>query len=140
MQRSFSCTERYALVVAVAVSSFWMCGCIESSFRLANESRLPTWITLPPGLTRADVSVTLTFYTLRGNDARFVLRDGRGRKLEVVNGKQLNHTFTGYPYFDAVVANGSTEILEFKRMEPVFYVTDDPVVRKRFLSGSAQNR
>src|SRR5271163_1330751 len=28
----------------------------ESTFELASESRLPKWITPPPGLTRADVS------------------------------------------------------------------------------------
>ena len=34
----------------------------ESTFQLANESRLPKWITLPPGLTRADVSITMCYY------------------------------------------------------------------------------
>jgi hypothetical protein len=34
-----------------------------------------------------------------------------------------------YPFYEAVTVNRITEVLEFKRMEPVFYVTDDPEIR-----------
>ena len=48
----------------------------ESTFELASESRVPKWITLPPGLTRADVSITMSLYdSLWGNDVRFILQD-----------------------------------------------------------------
>src|SRR5260370_28279158 len=35
----------------------------ESTFQLASESRLPKWITLPPGLTRSDVSIKMSYFT-----------------------------------------------------------------------------
>jgi hypothetical protein len=45
-------------------------------------------MTLPPGLTRADVSVTLNLYApLLGPDAKFVLTDRKGKKLAEVKGK-----------------------------------------------------
>ena len=48
----------------------------ESTFELASESRLPKWITLPPGLTRADVSITMSYYVMPwGSSATFILRD-----------------------------------------------------------------
>ena len=31
----------------------------------------------------------------------------------------------------AGAANGTTEIIEHRRMEPVFYITDDPEVRRK---------
>jgi hypothetical protein len=116
-----------------------MSGCLESSFQLASESRLPTWEALPTGLTRADVSVTLNYYTtLPGaTDAKFILRNGNGEKLAEVNGMvkcQYPYSATSYPVYDAVVVNGTTEILEFRRMEPIFYVNDDPAIRVKILT------
>ena len=117
-----------------------MSGCLESSFQLASESRLPRWDALPPGLTRTDVSVTLNLYTtlLPGaNDAKFILKNGEGKKLAELNGKvkcQYPYLHWSYPGYEAVVVNGTTEILEFRRMEPIFYVNDDPAIRKEILA------
>jgi hypothetical protein len=48
----------------------------ESTFKLADESRLPKWVTLPLGLTRADVSLTMSYYIRPwGNSAQFILQD-----------------------------------------------------------------
>lgn len=106
---------------------------------MASESRLPKWEALPPGLTRADVSVTLNYYTpLPGaNDAKFILKVREGKKLAEVKGKvkcQYPYSGMSYPGYDAVVVNGTTEILEFRRMEPIFYVNDDPAIRKEILA------
>jgi hypothetical protein len=107
---------------------------------LASESRLPRWEALPPGLTRADVSVTLNYYTtpLPGaNDAKFILENGKGETLAELKGKakcRYPNSGSSYPRYDAVVVNGTTEILEFKRMEPIFYVNDDPAIRKRIFA------
>ncbi len=52
-------------LVALAISCCMIVGCEyfpESTFELASESRLPKWIVLPPELTRADVSVTMSYY------------------------------------------------------------------------------
>jgi len=133
-------SERYVPVVALCVLSCLMSGCLESSFQLANESRLPTWETLPPGLTRAGVSLTLNYYaTFPGaNDAKFILRNGKGEKLAEVMGRMKCQypydSAMSYPAYNAVVVNGTTEILEFRWMEPVFYVNDDLAIRKKILA------
>src|SRR5260370_42473447 len=77
----------------------------ESTFELASESRVPKWITLPPGLTRVDVSITMSYYDKPwGNNATCILQDTKGQirtKLDCkVKGsdpfhlKHLLHGFT----------------------------------------------
>jgi hypothetical protein len=112
---------------------------------LASESRLPRWEALPSGLTRADVSVRLNYYTpLPGaNDAIFILRSRNGEKLAEVKGKvKCQYPYSGwsYPGYDAVVVNGTIEILEFRKMEPLFYVNDDPAIRKKILADCRKKR
>lgn len=114
----------------------------ESTFELASESRLPKWITLPPGLTRADISVTMSYYIMPwGRSATFTVRDTKGQILEKVEGKdkgleplQLKHPPPGfppgYPAYEVITVNGITEIIEHRKMEPIFYITDDPAVWK----------
>ncbi len=116
----------------------------ESTFELASESRLPKWITLPPGLTRADVSITMSYYYVlpwgRGA-AGFILKDRKGQIRTKVSGKergggpyQLKHPPPGsppdYPAYEVITVNGITDIIEHRKMEPIFYVTDDPAVWK----------
>jgi hypothetical protein len=114
----------------------------ESTFELASESRLPKWISLPPGLARADVSLSMSYYVWPwGSRATFVLRDSKGKILTKVSGKvrglgpnQLKEprpgSPPGYPSYEVITVNGITEIIEHRRMEPRFYVSDDPAVRK----------
>jgi hypothetical protein len=142
-------TKKYLAVFALSISSCAITGCLESSFKLASESRLPRWMTLPPGLTRTDLSVTLNYYTNPlGSDAKFILKDRKGKELAKINGKVKNlHPLQlknppqgfdpGYPSYEVVVVNGTTEIMEHRKMEPIFYVTDDPAVRKELLAGGA---
>jgi hypothetical protein len=120
----------------------------ESTFELATESRLPKWITLPPGLTRADVSLTISYYSWPWEpDARFILRDKNGRFIKKESGKtrcngpfQLtNYSPQGfpagyYPNYEAVVVNGVTEIIEQKKPEPILWVTDDTAVWNKYES------
>ena len=84
------------------------------------------------------MSVTLNLYTtLPGtNDVKFILKNGEGKKLAELDGKvkcQYPDSHS-YPSYDAVVVNGTTEILEFRKMEPIFYVNDDPAIRKEILA------
>jgi hypothetical protein len=80
MLRLFRASKRL-LLLAICVYSCGLTGCIESSFNLANESRLPKYSTLPPGLTRSDVSVTVNLYTpLLGPDTKFEIRDAKKKK------------------------------------------------------------
>src|SRR5208283_3173092 len=60
----------------------------EATFELASESRLPKWITLPPGLTRTDVSITTSYYTTPWDrSAIFILQDMKGQRRTKVDGK-----------------------------------------------------
>jgi hypothetical protein len=130
-----------ALTIAgsVIVLSEWI---PESTFELASESRLPKWITLPPGLTRADVSITMSLYgSLWGSDVKIILQDTKGQTLTKVYGTEkgrgtlyLKHSPPGFPpgcpAYEVITVNGITEIIEHKKPEPIFYITDDPAVWK----------
>ncbi len=114
----------------------------ESTFELASGSRLPKWITLPPGLTRADVSITMSYYIKPwGSSAIFMLKDTKRQIRTKVHGKvkgseplQLKHPPPGfppgYPAYEIITVNGITDIIEHRKMEPIFYITDDPAVWK----------
>lgn len=130
--------RRSAIVAGVA--SLLLLGCDlfpEASFELAPESRLPMWFTLPPRLSRSDVSVTMTYYVKSsGRTSKFVLFDAKKRELAEVRGTQKglepiklhnasSETSSGYPQYEIVTANGVVEVIEHRRMEPLFYITDD---------------
>src|ERR1700722_9328391 len=117
----------------------------EASFTLASDSRLPKWVTLQPGSTRADVSLTMNYYDVPSRSAQFILRDKNGHTLKKENGKmRCGAPFelknppqgfpSGYPAYEAITVHGITEIIEHRKMEPIFYVTDDPVVWKQYES------
>ena len=147
MSKLFRWSGKQMLVAAICTYCCVMTGCVESSFELARESRLPKWITLPPGLTREDVSVTMDYHIDRqGRSATFIAKDKNGRILSKVNGKQRGlhpvHLNTGpqrvehgaqYPAYEVITVNGITEIIEHKKAEPRFYVSDDPAARKELL-------
>jgi hypothetical protein len=89
-------------------------------------------------MTRADVSVTVDYYTL-GN-VRFQLKDKTGKSLAEVTGKVINNyplelpgckqkVDRRCPAFEVVVVNGATEIMRYSKVEPIFYVNDDPGIR-----------
>jgi hypothetical protein len=145
--------NRYLLWgVALTISVCGIIGCEyfpESTFTLASESRLPKWITLPPGLTRADVSITMSYYVNSwGRSATFILRDKKEQILAKVKGKmkgleplQLKNPPKGfdpnYPAYEVITVNGITDVIEHRKPEPIFYVTDDPAVMKELLAGGA---
>jgi hypothetical protein len=131
--------KKCPLIVPLFICTCAMSGCVESSFQLASESKLPRSMTLPPGLTRTDVSVTLNLYApLRGPDATFVLTDRKGKRLAEVKG-ETKKPVDPSGYDRIVTENGVTEIIKLKpyreheNMEqngiPValFYVVDDSV-------------
>ena len=135
MLRAFLCTRTYLIRVAICICFCMLTGCVESSFTLAGESKLPRSISLPPGLTRADVSVILNLYApLQGPDAKFVLIDRKGKDLEEVKGKTKEITPLMYRI---VTEKGITETVRLKpyrehenmeqngRAVALFYVIDD---------------
>jgi len=114
----------------------------ESSFELAPSSRLPSWFSLPAGMPREQVSVTLDYYTSSTrNNATFILYDSHKRKLKKVSGTgREGGPLTlkspapgyppGYPMYEVITVNGVTDVVEHRAMEPIFYMTDDPSVRE----------
>ncbi|MBB5316087.1 hypothetical protein [Tunturibacter empetritectus] len=141
--------KRYVVFgVVLTLLSFSIIGCEyfpESTFELANESRLPKWVNLPPELTRANASLTMNYYSVPWRKAQFILRDKNGHTLKKENGemrcrapfelKNPPQGFpSGYPAYEAISVNGITEIIEHKKMEPIFYVTDDSAVWKQYES------
>lgn len=130
------------LALALTTSGFLLLGCNyfpESTFRLASDSRLPKWVTLPRGVERQDVAITMSYYIRPGgNSASFTVRNGK-RVIKQIDGKLvfthpivLSGSTADYPSYAAVVVNGTTELMEHKRMEPIFHVTDDPDVWKYY--------
>ena len=134
----------HRLFIAILVSAcLSLLGCEffpESTFELAHESRLPKWFTLPPGLSRSDVTVTMSYYIKpTGHTATFTLKDTKKRKLAEVSGSQMGfepltlknlrpEVSPYYPSYEIITVNGITDIIEHRKMEPIFYVTDDPNV------------
>lgn len=129
----------FALTMFCALPVLLVKGCEyfpESSFELANDSRLPKWIVLPSGLGRSDVSLTMNYPSLPiMNDAQFILKDRHGKVIAKVSGKKQDlstgRSLSDYPAYVTITVNGVTDIIEHRRMEPIFYVTDDPAVWKK---------
>ena len=124
-------------------TSMFLVGCSffpEASFELASQSRLPKWFVLPPGLSRTDVTVTMDYYAKASErTATFIMRDKKKQKIAQADGTlqgEKSHNLknptagfpSGYPSFEIVTVNGVTEVIEHRRMEPFFYITDDPAV------------
>jgi hypothetical protein len=136
-----------ALLIAASQS---LLGCAEGYFNLAPDSRLPRWFTLPEGLTRNKVTLNETEY---GDHSVFTLYEGTGyppsgplwgHKFAQVSAvrqgaislSEKTNAYGGfdgnpYPLYEVMTVNGITEVLEYKRMEPVFYISDDSEIRAR---------
>jgi hypothetical protein len=118
-------------------------GCAESRFDLAPESRLPKWFTLPPRHDRADVTVKMTYYIafFGGSTATFVLFDRDGRKIAEVEGSIGSAPLAltpippsgplPYPLYQIATINGISELIEHRRREPVFVISDDADVKRQ---------
>jgi len=131
----------------VLVACILLAGCEmfpESNFMLSTESRLTHWFQLPEGLTRSEVSVELLYYI---DHATFVLRNkGTGRQLARTRAQLLNdrplvlqHSLSRdevTPNYSIARVNGIVEIVEHKRREAVFDISDDPDVRTKLLTMS----
>ena len=131
-------SKRYLLIAAICLSCCAINGCVVSIFPLATDSRLPKWLTLPPGLTRADVKVVLEFMESRKVDTKVVLTDRKCKELAEVSGKTIGPILSRRFFIDVV--NGIPEIIGFENQIdghgnslPYFYVVDDPALKKKLL-------
>jgi hypothetical protein len=121
-------------------------GCAEATFLLAKDSRLPAWVEVPPGLSRQDLSVQMDYYVLpSGREAQFKVRDSRGQKMGEKRGKlsglePLKFGESGYPLYEIITVDGVSEVIEHRAMGPIFFVSDDPAVRKQLRVLSPKGR
>jgi hypothetical protein len=108
-----SASRTILLIFAVCISACVLTGCVESSFSLAEGSKLPKSMALPPGLTRTDVSVTLNLYAPpMGADATLVLKDRTGKKLKTVKGRTIKGS--SLTTFQFLTENGMTDTIKLK--------------------------
>jgi hypothetical protein len=127
--------KRYrSLAILLAIAFLTVKGCElfpEATFELASDSRLPKWVTLLPELTSANALLTMNYYAVPWRSAQFILRDKNGHILKKENGKmRCRAPFelenppqgfpSGYPAYEAITVNGITEIIEHRKMEPIF--------------------
>jgi len=50
---------------------------------------------------------------------------GKQKGLEPLT---LKRSLAGYPSYEIITVNGVTDVVEHRRMEPYFFMTDDPAV------------
>lgn len=119
---------------------FSLSSCLESSFELASESRLPKWFKLPEGKSRTDFTVRLDYYSsFKGGNVvlKFCAKDSffcvkkikaerNGPSIELK--KPPVGSAKGYPAYEIITVDGVTEVIEHRKMEPVFYLVDDPAI------------
>ena len=74
-------------------------GCSESQFKLAADSRLPFWLTLPAGLERRDVDVEMWYWTPIADvdNVTFYVNDRSGRSVADLTGRSCWHPVTHWP-------------------------------------------
>jgi hypothetical protein len=90
-------------------------------YRLAADSRLPSWLTLPPGAVREDVSVSLRYL---GNGSVIIrMITGSGVTSVTATLERLDALRPGgAPRRDALTVNGVTEIIEYRSDGREFHV------------------
>ena len=127
---------------------FGLTGCLESSFQLSDQSRLPYWFPIPDGEDRNDYSVQMDLHsTFSGGKAVFKL-SRKGKLLNVnkyvvtteeqpsIRSMQLKTppkgSPKGYPRYKVIRINGVTDVIELRQMEPIFYMTDDAAIWGEF--------
>lgn len=124
---------KLVLIIAIVAG---VSGCMESSFILAPESRLPRWFEVPKGMTRSELRVTMDYYSsgksifkLYKNNSFFALKKVTGISRFPYSNYLKNPPVgfpKGYPAYEVITVDGITDIIEHRKMEPIFYVTDDP--------------
>jgi hypothetical protein len=105
---------------------------VEAQFKLSPDSRLPAWFSIPEGRSRDEFVVELTLYSVGANKMVVFDKDMQFVRGLIVEDRPLNDDFNGtYPYYVASAVGEISEIIEHKEMEPVFYISDDPYMRRK---------
>jgi hypothetical protein len=123
---------------------FGVTGCKEASFELSQESRLPKWIEVEASTSRNDYKLTMDYYLGPWNaEAVFILYDLNGKRKIKLKGDISRHPLKlknppsgysrNYPMYQVITINGVTDIVEHRKMESNFHMTDDPAVWKELV-------
>ena len=115
-------------LLAVALIGFTVScdrnGVVSAYFRLREDSPLPSWVLLPPGTTRDEVSVKITTYEATTNPTwkeKFEVRDKRnGRIIQDALGSGYWHPDSErekapagtYPNWVIIEVNGKKDVYE----------------------------
>jgi len=128
--------------------SMVIAGCVEARLTLSDQSRLPKWVILAEGESRNDFSVKMEWHsTLTGGKIIFKIFEKNSflslREYEIATDTENNiqslhfpspnrDTPKGFPKYIMISINGIKDIVEQRKMEPIFYMTDDPAVWREF--------
>ena len=103
--------------------------CAESDFRLASDSRLPRWFSLPAGLKRSDVTVRITYYIPGG--PRIQLIGPGGSVIASVRGtdrwdpdSERRATRGEYPTYSFIKVGEVEEVIEHRSPGPILYIAE----------------
>lgn len=157
-ERLFVTMTRFGLP-AILLLSILSCaplfGAVEARFTLAPDSRLPKWFSLPAGVDRSGISVQLTYLTpaKEADDAVLEMRDRQGQLLGSVRGTACWHPAMekkknqyggfepdSYPHYRYIKSQGVIEVIEHRKMEPVFRISDDPDLKRAALEARQCNK
>lgn len=128
-----------ALVFVGLITSCDRHGFISGYFRLREDSPLPSWIALPPGTTRDEVSVAITIYeatTTPQTKVRFVVRNKRtGRIIQEAMGigywhpdsKREKAPAGTYPKWEIIEVNGTKEVYEQSEFNDLLRIVKKPL-------------
>ena len=83
------------------------------------------------------------YVTPSGRASTFVLQDSKGTILKKLHGSEacdkpfelknpIQGYPSGYPAYELVTVNGTTEVIEHRKMEPVFYISDDAAIKNQY--------
>ncbi len=111
----------------------------ESSFELSPDSSFPNWFSIPEGYTRKDVTVKIFYYSppplFKYNFKTYLIGPPPANtvlaiKIGTVRWHPSMSTKQLHPSFHIINVDGKQELVEHKKMEPVFYISDDPAMRR----------
>lgn len=113
----------------------------ESQFKLAQESRFPNWFKMPAGYKRNDLTVEIYYFVpppfFKSSFKANLLGPAPGYKiLETKIGTHYLHPnsvkrgVSANPGYVVASIENIEEIIEHKKMEPIFYISDNTELKK----------
>jgi hypothetical protein len=122
-----------------SASTPWIGWCPESNFTLSSDSKFPKWFSVPPGYDKKDLAVEIYYYAppppISSNFKTILLgpppeHKTLDKKIGTVQWHPATRSYSDYPSYHIVNVNGTIELIEHKKMEPIFYVSDNTEMRQ----------